>query len=151
MTPPDTLLLVDLVSSKHACLERLGTLSRRQQELIDCGDVTALLALLAAKQRELEQLHEFERRLDPFRGQDPLERRWSSEAERLRCASLSDQSQRLLEEVMETERRCEEALRRRRDEAAQQLAVVHAAGTARNAYLDETAPAGSSLDLSDDA
>lgn len=147
MALADTELLIDLIARKHECLQGLSELSRRQQSLIDLGDTTSLLTLLAAKQRQIEHLQEIERRLDPYRRDDPDRRRWSSEAERTRCASLAEQAARLLTEVMETERRCEESLRRRRDETAEQLAVVHSAGMARGAYLDAAADARSVLDL----
>lgn len=147
MTLTGTNLLVDLIACKHECLQGLCALSARQQALIDVGDTTSLLALLAAKQRQIEDLQNLERRLDPFRADDPERRVWSSEAERTRCASLAEQSVRLLAEVLETERRCEESLRRRRDETAEQLSVVHAAGMARGAYLDLGANESASLDL----
>lgn len=147
MTPADTELLIDLIAGKHECLLGLRDLSRRQQALIDLGDTTSLLTLLAAKQRQIERLQETERRLDRFRHDDPERRVWSSAAERTRCASLAEQAARLLAEVMETERRCEESLRRRRDETAEQLAVVHSAGMARGAYLDAAGESRSTFDL----
>lgn len=136
MDAQDTRRLSDLVGAKHGCLLQLRELGRRQQELIESGDMTPLLTVLAEKQRSIGTLHELERQLDPFRAQDPTRRIWSGEAERLRCASLADQSARLMAEILEVEKRCEESLRRRRDETAEQLAVVQAAGTARGAYAD---------------
>lgn len=153
MTAHDTVRLADLVGRKHACLLQLRDLGRRQQELIETGDITQLLDLLAVKQRSIGELHDLERQLDPFRGDDPAGRVWNGEAERLRCASLADQASRLLAEVLDLERRCEESLRRRRDETAEQLAVVQAAGTARGAYADAAAARDftSTLDLSSES
>jgi hypothetical protein len=112
-----------------------------------------LLGLLAVKQRSIGELHDLERQLDPFRGDDPAARVWNGEAERVRCASLADQAARLLTEVLDLERRCEESLRRRRDETAEQLAVVQAAGTARGAYAEAATAREytSTLDLSSES
>lgn len=153
MTAHDTARLSDLVGRKHACLLQLRDLGRRQQELIETGDTSSLLGLLAVKQRSIGELHDLERRLDPYRGDDPTQRVWSGEVERLRCASLVEQSARLLAEVLDVEKRCEEALRRRRDETAEQLAVVQAAGAARGAYAEAATVHGatSTLDLSSES
>jgi hypothetical protein len=153
MTTHDTRRLSDLIGAKHDCLLQLRELGRRQQDLIDAGDMTRLLSLLADKQRAIGELHDVERLLDPFRSQNPAARVWSGEAERIRCSSLADQSARLLAEVLDVEKRCEESLRRRRDDAAAQLSVVQAAGAARGAYADaDSLPSGSAvLDLTSDA
>lgn len=149
MTVHDTTRLADLVARKHACLMQLRELGRRQSDLIESGDMTQLLGLLAVKQRSIGALHELERQLDPYRAEEPSQRVWRLEAERVRCASLADQAARLLAEVLDLERRCEESLRRRRDEAAERLSVVQAAGAARGAYAESAADCvrASSLDL----
>jgi hypothetical protein len=153
MTTHDTRRLADLVGAKHDCLLQLRDLGRRQQELIDAGDLTRLLSLLADKQRAIGELHDVERQLDPYRAEDPASRVWTGEAERVRCASLTDQSARLLAEILDGEKRCEESLRKRRDETAAQLSVVQAAGAARGAYAEhDTTRAGvSTLDLTSDS
>ena len=70
-----------------------------------------------------------------------------------RCASLTDQSARLLAEILDVEKRCEESLRKRRDESAAQLSVVQAAGAARGAYAEHEShsAAVSTLDLTSDS
>jgi hypothetical protein len=138
MDVQDTRRLLDLIGRKHDCLTRLREHGLRQQELIETGEMTQLLGLLAVKQRELNELHDLETQLNPFRDQDPDRRRWSSDAERLRCASLAEQAARLLREILDCEKRCEESLQRRRDETAVQLAAVQTAGMARGAYAGGT-------------
>lgn len=153
MTPDDFTprRLLDLVDRKFACLRQLRDLGVQQQSLIDAGEITALLRLLADKQRLIEDLHRLERNLDPFREQDPERRAWSSDAERLRCASLAEQSARLLREVLDNEKRCEELLQRRRDDTAERLAAVQTAGMARGAYAPTEDYSVSTLDLSTDS
>lgn len=153
MTPDDFTprRLLDLVGRKFDCLRQLRDLGLRQQSLIDAGEITELLRLLADKQRLIDELHRLERELDPFRGQDPDRRAWASDAERLRCASLAEQSTRLLSEVLDCEKRCEEMLQRRRDDTAERLAAVQTAGMARGAYSAQDDYSVSTLDLSTDS
>lgn len=152
MTLLDTTLLVDLIGRKFDCLNQLRALGERQHQLVESGDMASLLNLLAAKQRSVDLLHELDRALDPFRREDPDRRRWTSEAERLRCASLAEQSARLLAEVLEGEQRCADVLSRRRDETAEQLAIVHSSHQTRSAYhFDAGASSASTLDLTSDS
>jgi hypothetical protein len=53
----------------------------------------------------------------------------------------------LLAEVLQLERDSERAMIRRRDEAARQLAGLHAAGAARHAYAADVEPPAMGLDL----
>lgn len=151
MNASDTLRLLELVTRKHDCLVQLRELGRTQAALIDSGDVNRLLGVLADKQRLLVDLHDLERFLDPYRHDDPERRTWAGEQERLRCARLADDADRLLAEVLTGEKRCEDALRRRRDETAVQLAAVQSAGAARDAYRSTTSYSTSTLDLNSDS
>jgi hypothetical protein len=128
MTTQSTSLLIDLIGRKHDCLALLRDLGVKQRELIDAGDMTQLLGVLAAKQRTITQLQALEQELNPFRADDPDRRAWSSEAERVRCASLAERSARLLEE----------------------LAAAHMGSNARGAYAETQRYPTSSLDLSTD-
>ena len=85
VTEHDTDLLAALVAAKLKILELLAQLARKQLALADRGESTDLLKLLAAKQTVLSQLQHIERRLDPFRSQDPEARVWRSPADRQRC------------------------------------------------------------------
>lgn len=148
MPTPSTTLLIDLIGRKHDCLASLRDLGVRQRELIDAGDMTQLLGVLAEKQRTINQLQTLEQELNPFRHDDPERRVWSSEAERVRCASLADRSARLLAEILDGEKRSEDVLRRRRDDTAEQLAAAHMSSNARGAYAESHRYPTSSLDLS---
>ncbi len=127
-------ILVQLIRAKRACLTQLHDLGRRQLELIDAGNLTGLLDLLAAKQRPLAELQRVQRAIDPFRAQDPANRRWQSPDARDACARDIDECDRLLREILEREKKSEEILSRRRDETAVCLQGMHAAGQARGAY-----------------
>jgi hypothetical protein len=152
MTAHSTALLADLLGRKHDCLVLLHALGVRKQELIDVGAVGAgLFGILAETQQLIEQLQQLERDLDPYRGDDPSRRVWSSEAERMRCSGLTERSARLLAEVLERDARCEEILRRRSDETAAQLAMVNSGIVARGAYAANTGHFASSFDVISDS
>jgi hypothetical protein len=147
MTALETDILADLIRAKRAYLVQLRDMGRRQLELIHHGDMTMLLDLLAAKQRTIAQLQRIERALDPFRGQEPRERRWRTPQDRQRCAEQLQQCETLLVEIVSQEKCSENALLRRRDEAAARLQGVHLAGQARGAYTAPPHPLVNQLDL----
>ena len=147
----ETEVLANLIHAKHACLLQLRDMARRQIELIDIGDMTALLDVLAVKQRSLSQLQRIEQAMDPFRDQDPDRREWSSPDARRRCGEELQQCETLLGEIVAQEKLGESALTRRRDAAAEQLKGAHFSGLARGAYGGASRGQGSQLDLRSDA
>jgi hypothetical protein len=144
----ETDILADLIRAKRECLLQLRDLGRKQLELIDQGNMTALLDLLAIKQKPIVQLQRIEKTLDPFRHQDPEQRTWSAPEARAACAEQIEQCDVLLAEVIKNEKYCETALIRRRDETADQLQGAHLAGCARAAYLGGPESPLNQLDLS---
>jgi hypothetical protein len=130
----DTKLLAELIRHKHELLVKLRDLSRRQIALVGAGDMTGLLAALSAKQSLLEDLQQVERRLDPYREQDPESRKWGSIQARRACQETAQSCAALLSEIMLLERHSENDLVLRRDAAARQLAGAHSADQARHAY-----------------
>jgi hypothetical protein len=144
----ETDILADLIRAKRECLLQVRDMGRKQIELIDKGDMTALLDLLSFKQRTITQLQRIEKTLDPFRKQNPEERIWSSSELRAACGKQIEQCDLLLAEVIKNEKYCETALIRRRDETATQLQGAHLAGYARDAYNGGPEMPMHSLDLS---
>lgn len=143
----ETDLLAELVARRHGLLGQLHALGRRQVELIEQGDMTQLLQVLSVKHHLLAEVQQVEKRLDPFRGQDPTARAWRTSELREKCAELVGQSDVLMREILEQERRGELTLRQYRDDAAARLQMAHAAGHARTAYVGSTMNAAR-LDLS---
>ena len=150
MAASETDVLAGLICTKHACLVELRDLGRRQLELIDRDDMTALLDVLTVKQRSLLKLQQIERALDPFRDQDPDRRDWPTPERRRRCAEQLRQCETLLAEIISQEKCGESALTRRRDEAATRLQGAHLAGQARSAYAAQAAGKTNQLDLLSD-
>jgi hypothetical protein len=151
MALPSTTVLAELLGRKHDCLVQLHALGLRKQEMIDVGAVGAnLFGILGETQGLIEQLQQLERNLDPFRGDDPARRVWSSEAERTRCSALSERSARLLDEVLRRDAHCEEILRRRSEETAAQLALMNSGVVARGAYAADVGRSTSTFDVTSD-
>ena len=150
MAALETDVLAELIGSKRECLLSLRDMGRRQLELIAEGDMTALLDVLAAKQRFLTKLQQIENALDPFRSQDPETRRWPAPEDRARCAERLQQCETLLAEIVGQEKCSEGALIRRRDEAAIRLQGAHQASQVRGAYTAQPVGRTNQLDLQSD-
>jgi flagellar biosynthesis/type III secretory pathway chaperone len=129
-----TTLLTDLIRRKHDVLVELCAVGRRQREIVERGETTALLELLAAKQTMIALLQQVERDLAPFHAENPDQRIWVSADDRQQCAEQAAECNRLLAEVVELERASAERLAVRRNDVAAQLRQVYAAGQARDAY-----------------
>lgn len=140
--------LAALIDQKHDLLEQIRSLIGRQSELIQSGDTTRLLNVLAAKQQFLGHLQVVEKGLDPFRSDDPADRRWRSEAFRARVRQTAEENQQLLQQIMRLESECEAKLKHRRDDAASRLQGIHDSNAARAAYLADDGRRTSRLDLS---
>jgi uncharacterized protein YhaN len=144
MTPnsTNTQHLSALVDAKFQVLKVLVRLSRRQVELIEAGDMTMLIKLLAAKQTVMGQLQAIEQQLTPFRSDDPEQRQWASPGQRAACQAQAEAGNGLLAEAFALEQQAETAMKRRRDAAAIALVSVQSAADARAAYVG-AAPASS--------
>jgi len=132
--PTNTERLAALVATKQQVLDILVQLSRRQLSLIDAGEMTTLLKLLAGKQTVMNQLQILEHELAAFRDEDPEQRVWASAAERAACQARAEQCNTLLAEAMNLEKRAEVAMVDRRQAVATALAAVQAGADARAAY-----------------
>jgi hypothetical protein len=129
-----TARLTELIRRKHEVLVELCAVGHRQREIVERGETTALLELLAAKQSMIVLLQQVEGELTPFHAEDPDRRVWASADDRAKCARQAAECNELLAEVVELERESAERLIQRRNEVAAQLRQVHSAGHARQAY-----------------
>jgi hypothetical protein len=143
----ETDLLAELIHSKRECLVEVREMGRQQLELIDEGNMTALLDLLTVKQRVLQRLQQIERALEPFRGQDPERRQWRAPEDRRRSSEQLEQCEGLLAEIISQEKCSEGVLLRRRDEAAGRLQSAQLASQAREAYTAQPRCPAKQIDL----
>ena len=142
-----TQLLTQRIEQKLALLAQLRDLGLHQAALIESGDMTQLLKLLAAKQRLLNALQSLERELDRFRNEDPQSREWASPDERRRCAENAAACEDLLRAIVQRERESESQMALRRAQTAAQLHGAHSAAEVHHAYLGKPSSASSQLDL----
>lgn len=147
MSPLETDNLMQLVRARHSCLTQLCDLGRRQLELVEQGNVTALLDVLTAKQRPLHDLQRIERALNPFRSQNPETRRWRTPADRAACARLVQECETMLPQILEGEKRCESLMTRQRDDIAGRLQRLQTVGQAHGAYAAAARMEISQIDL----
>ena len=116
--------LLDALQRRREYCRAMLELSRRQSKLIDNGDYTELLQLIAQKQRVLEHLAESGQM---FGG---IVNYWKSIRERLdadlrtRCQSAIDESESLLAESMTLEKQGTTLLSQRRDETQGRLKEI---------------------------
>jgi hypothetical protein len=126
--------LVTLITMKHDVLVQLRSIGVRQTGLVDDGDISSLLKLLASKQQLIGRLQQLERELKPYYATDPEQRVWRSPEERARCANQANECNAILEDVVRMEKLGAERMMERKNEVAQQLQQVHVAAHVRNAY-----------------
>jgi hypothetical protein len=143
--------LADLMDRKYACLAQLRELGGRQMALVEGGDMGELLKVLSAKQHLIHLLRGVEAEMEPYRHDDPDQRRWRSPADRARCAEVANRCQQMLDEVLAQEKQSEARLTARRDEVARRLKGAGNAQQARRAYVQQAGPTAGMLDLSSDA
>jgi hypothetical protein len=126
--------LTELIKKKHAVLAQLRDVGRRQMDLVNGGDVAALLALLGAKQQLIAGLQALEQDLTPYYAEDPDRRVWPSPQHRAACARQAAECNAMLEEIVAMEKRGAEKMTVRRNEVAEQLQQAHAATQIASAY-----------------
>lgn len=126
--------LAELIRQKHQVLVQLREIGRRQTDLVNGGEITSLLKLLAGKQHLIVALQKLESELKPYYGQNPDARIWQSPADRTQCAMLASECNAILEEIVALEKQGAEQMNARKNEVAEQLQQVHAAAHVRNAY-----------------
>jgi len=139
--------LARLLEQRRLALEQLRSVCRKQLQALEDADTSRLLRLLVAKQKVITTLQSVEKELDPFRTEDPDQRRWDDLELRDRCRDDLEQADRLWAEIMSVESACEEKLQQRRTETAERLATVGRVTEARTAYLGCSGPSLNRLDL----
>ncbi len=103
-------------------------------ELVDEGDVNALLTLLGAKQQLITGLQMLEQELTPYYAENPDQRDWHTPEHRTECARKANECNTILEEIVAMEKLGAEKMAIRRNEVAMQLQQAHTATHVRGAY-----------------
>lgn len=126
--------LFALLEKQRALYQSLSELSRQQAGTIAEGRADALLAILAARQKLIDQIGMLNADLDPFR------QRWDAilaalpAGERARAGDLVKQVQQLLGQIVEQDERDRNALTVARNRVQTELQKMNNVGGAINAY-----------------
>ncbi|MCA8983131.1 MAG: hypothetical protein R3C12_11320 [Planctomycetaceae bacterium] len=111
-------------------------LATQQQELIEGDDFTGLIQLLARKQTLIEALQAVSVVEPPLVTQWRLCRDRMEPGMRRECEAWLEQSEQLLEQLLEFEQQCASRLQRQRNDTQQQLAAVSGTLHVQEAYQD---------------
>jgi hypothetical protein len=140
--------LLDVLQRRREYCRAMLELSRRQAALIDDGNFSELLQLIAQKQRVLEHLAELGR---TFGGIVDF---WKSVRDRLatdarsKCQAAIDDAESLLAESMALEKQGTETLSQRRDETQGRLKEIGEASNGLAGFGNGNAPRPKFLDAS---
>jgi hypothetical protein len=126
--------LQELGSLKLHLLRSARELSIQQFEVMQSDDVSTLLTVLSRKSELLDTLRTLQKDLDPYREQQPEDRHWDSEEERLACRKTFEEIDRLLEELTQMDNQALEQMTKQRDAMASQIAQFATAEAVHNAY-----------------
>jgi flagellar biosynthesis/type III secretory pathway chaperone len=127
--------LYDLIHEQRTILLELKHFAETQFQIVQENELGKLVSLLATKQQAIQRLQDVDRRLHPFRDQDPESRIWASVEQRDECRRLAKECPRLLADVMKLEQASEEILTRQREQVTQQVDQSVARSHAATAYL----------------
>lgn len=127
--------LFDLILEQRSILLELKHFAETQFQIVQQNELGKLVSLLATKQQAIQRLQEVDRRLNPFRDQDPESRIWSSPEQRDACRRMAKECPRLLADVMKLEQAAEEVLTQQREQVTQQVDQSSARSHAASAYL----------------
>ena len=125
------------MQSRVSILEQLLQVSEKQLHLVQLGDMTLLLQLLARKQKVLEAFEALERQLDPYRNIEPQDRTWTSEQERLDCDAAIQKGRELLAEILKLDQQSETELAQQKDDTLRQMQKMDTTGKAAAVYAKQ--------------
>lgn len=141
--------LIGCMHQRCKLLEALKTLSESQSIAASHSEIDQTLGLLGRKQALLAELADVQTKLKPYFSDDPAQRVWRSSEHRMRCRSLADQCQRLLQETMRLDHEALQQMTARRDAVAAQLRDGRDSILARTAYMADSFLEESALDIGD--
>jgi flagellar biosynthesis/type III secretory pathway chaperone len=126
--------MLDTLSRQADLLGELIRVGQEQRSAIDAGRINELLAVLAAKQTQLEELGEIRERLNVWKATVEQPGFWPDQATRELAKRLRDQSAAAFDELIEMEQGCEHALTSSRDQIQIRLKQLDSGRSAADAY-----------------
>ena len=129
--------LYQLIGQKLDLLEQLHSCSGNQMQYVDSENLSALLEVLAAKQRLLFEIEGLDRQITRYHVDDPEDRVWPSQEMRTRCREMVSRCNVLVREALENDQLAEQQLSRKKNEAKQQLLQVSDKIRVQGAYRQQ--------------
>lgn len=126
--------LQELGNLKLHLLRSARELSIQQVEVMQSDDVATLLTVLSRKSEILDTLKTLQKELDPYRNQQPEDRRWDSAEGQAACRTTFEEIDRLLEELSQMDNQALDQMTQQRDAMASQIAQFATAEAVQNAY-----------------
>lgn len=133
----ETERLGQLMHRKLRVVSKLLELTRKQAALVEESEMNSLLSVLGEKQKLLSDLAIVEKRLSPFRDQEPESRRWRSEDEKKDCAKRIQACEQMLAEMIALENESQESLIEKRDRTYLQLQKLDQGSRVHGAYSEQ--------------
>jgi len=124
----------ELIRIEEEMLKRLLLVSQRQLELVQDGNVTALIEYLGQRQRLWNEFETIEQQLEPHKKIPPEQRVWKNPEERQRTEAAVNRCKELLEQIMATDEESLAQTAAQKAEVEEQLAKVQRSGRAATAY-----------------
>lgn len=149
METNDTQQLSAVLERQLIVLSALKMLAVQQADCLGADHVELLLSLIARKQPLVEEFMQLHTMLKPFMDEDPETRVWSDAGARARCRELSENCNKLHQDIMRLESHALNELEINRNAIAAQLQDCRDGTVASSAYLTDSILAESSLDLTE--
>lgn len=141
--------LLACLQERCELLEALKVLADAQALAASQTEIDTTLGLLGRKQSLLDELAAVQQRLQPYMGDDPEQRLWSSPDRRRHGQQLAEQGQRLLQATMHLEQQALEQMTSRRNAVAAQLQDGRDSILAHTAYMADSLLGSGALDIGD--
>jgi hypothetical protein len=126
--------MLDMLSRQADLLGELIQIGREQKAAIDAGRINELLAVLATKQTQLEELGEIRERLSDWKSTVEAPHFWPAQGMRELAKQLRDHCAAAFDTLIEIEKNCEHALTTSRDQIQIRLKQLDSGRSAADAY-----------------
>ena len=128
----------ELIRSEEELLQRLLLVSQRQVELVNEGNVTALIQHLGQRQKLWNEFELLEQQLAPHKGVPPERRVWKSPEERQLTEMALNRCKDLMERILANDQISLTTTAAQKDEVEEQLRRVQRSTTAATGYLKQS-------------
>ena len=128
----------ELIRSEEEILKRLLLVSRRQLELAQAGNGTALNQHLERRQQLWNEFELLEQQLASHKGISPEQRSWKTAEERKQTEAALNRCKTLLEEIMANDEQSLAEVAEQKDKAENDLRRIQLSANVAPAYMKQS-------------